>query len=505
MALLSYTASSLGNPVASFSWLGFDPLKSVKKSMLQWDLKSNSDLQSCKKTKIEKFTSIEQTQMRLTALCREDLQNQTSMFSRFMTSKSGSNFIQQQKALQEIRYRTFKNNSLVKNNNEQTSMNLQKLWDTFQNKTSLDYPNLTEKQLFDLWTGTLSYHFIRVLKDNVHIQKNHQKKILFCFPPKSGSSSWHLVGDSILNNRSTKYEKTLFNSVILYDSINMPRIRQMIPKCNSFNISVTSQCNPFRKLGRVYPRKKFRQIFLDDAEFSENFVKTDDIILEDKQATQILKYLNNLLNSEDVLRVIHTRHPFVRLYSAWTDKFFLYREMSKIDKSKYSADTIKYHDVGTFRGYKKIWQLASKYDKRHPTTTNLTQGAQVSFSAFVKFLLKDGGFSNNFNKHWMPMSLLCGANQIKYNFFSQLETIDSDFKYFKYLADFGYLDDFPKARFSSVTDKDRDTNNNNNDRYLDKYVKIYKESISLEERVQLYDVYKQDFEMFGYEYEPFLR
>ena len=440
------------------------------------------------------FQSTNRKPMRLQALWNEELQESSSLS--FLN-------IQKQKVLQKKRKRLFYEKSLTAKENRAINLDLQDSLDTFQTRNPLNTSNLSKNQIFDLWSETLPFHFIRIIKDNVHIRTTDQKKILFCLPPKTGSTSWHVVGDSIVNSRTVEYEKTLFNSEIEHDRIMMPRISQVIPKCRNLVLTgndsnSVNNCNPFDDIEKPYKKKHFVQIFKDDKKFSRNFdfVATDPLNLKYQKAKRIIKYLEDLLDSKETLRIIHTRHPFIRLYSAWTDKFFLYRDLTKQGKQKYSRKTKEYHDSGTAKVYGKFWKLAQKYDRKNKKP--LPAGAQASFSAFIKFLLNDKGFTTNFDKHWMPISLLCGVDQIKYNFFTKLETIDSDFEYFKYKNDLGYLPEFPKSRFSSFTDKD------NEGRYFDKYVTIYKESTSLKDRLKLYEIFKQDFEMFGYDYEPFL-
>ena len=183
--------------------------------------------------------------------------------------------------------------------------------------------------------------------------------------------------------------------------------------------------------------------------------------------------INDILTARDITRIMHVRHPFLRLHSAWTDKF----------SKNFNFD----HDIRItkmFRHYDYvIWTFED--NDRYPRDPD----ARVSFYAFLKYISKGMGFvrntRNGFNGHWARYTEICWPCVVDYTYITRLETIDDDSRYLFDKAGFGEkIGYFPPAY--------------NNSDSIDKVEKIFKSfPTSLVDK--LYDLYYWDFKLFGYD------
>lgn len=159
------------------------------------------------------------------------------------------------------------------------------------------------------------------------------------------------------------------------------------------------------------------------------------------------------------------RHPFERLVSAYRDKFELAKKYAYI-YSHYAS---------------KILSLASPLEvkkTRRPT-----------FSEFVDYLLRLP--VHQFNDHWVPYWLHCHVCEMEYDIIGKMETIAEDMDFISEKSGLAAANiSLPWANKKSSGDKVS----------LD-----YFHRLSLAQVKGLYVIYKPDFEMFGYQVEPYFQ
>ena len=163
------------------------------------------------------------------------------------------------------------------------------------------------------------------------------------------------------------------------------------------------------------------------------------------------------------LKFYFVRHPFEKLVSCYRDKF----------------------EIGLKSDY--IFQnfnpriIQNRYER--PT-----------FQQFVQYLIRTP--SEKYNDHWLPYWMHCQLCTQKYDVIGHMDTITEDVEYiFKetgldhYLTDNHF--DFPWR------------NNKHKTTDLEELVKKYFSTITKDEKLKLYDIYRPDFLMFGYDAEKY--
>ncbi|XP_077980199.1 carbohydrate sulfotransferase 11-like [Glandiceps talaboti] len=188
----------------------------------------------------------------------------------------------------------------------------------------------------------------------------------------------------------------------------------------------------------------------------------------------LLKRLNETEKNkrlENYLKFIFVRHPFKRLLSAFRDKF------ESADRLK--ENFVKIHGTKIIRRYR-----AGGHNMPEEEVNNLRQ--YVQFKEFVQYVIDTAGTSE-VDGHWKPINQLCSVCSINIDVIGKFENLEEDTLYVLKRA--GVDDDtvsFPKfdtrATNSSTTD----------------LLRRYYSSISKDNILNLYDVYKRDFILFGY-------
>jgi len=159
------------------------------------------------------------------------------------------------------------------------------------------------------------------------------------------------------------------------------------------------------------------------------------------------------------------RHPFERLVSAYRDKFELAKKYAYI----YSHYANKILSLSSPLEVKKM---------RRPT-----------FSEFVNYLLREP--VHKFNDHWVPYWLHCHVCELEYDIIGKMETIGEDMEF---IAEESGL---AAANISLPWANKRGSGHQIS---LD-----YFQGLSLTQVKRLYEIYKPDFEMFGYTAEPYFQ
>ena len=174
-----------------------------------------------------------------------------------------------------------------------------------------------------------------------------------------------------------------------------------------------------------------------------------------------------LIPKQDRQNILHdystfmfVRHPFDRLVSAYVNKFKM-------------ADVV-YH--------KKYGCQIIKLFRANSTKGDLQKCNDVTFQEFVKYVIHLYRTDGSFDPHWRPFHELCDPCHVPYDFIGKMETMSMDKSFVMRNFFKTTVLDLPK-----VNPKDDD--------------KPYMAEISPEDKDILYDIYKQDFLLFGYDKE----
>ncbi|XP_072181002.1 carbohydrate sulfotransferase 11-like [Diadema setosum] len=169
------------------------------------------------------------------------------------------------------------------------------------------------------------------------------------------------------------------------------------------------------------------------------------------------------------------RNPFIRLLSAYKDKFeslWQYRDNPNgIYFRRFAAD------------------IMHKY-RPNATEEELRSGENVTWPEFVLYVshLRE----SDFNEHWTPMYRLCAPCQIRYDFVGRIENIGNDYRYLqKKLLNFTHA----PTRFPGQYDRPTNSSEYTYDAYGE---------VTLQQLRQLWDIYKWDFWLFGYKKPDFI-
>uniref|UniRef100_A0A3Q3X931 Carbohydrate sulfotransferase n=1 Tax=Mola mola TaxID=94237 RepID=A0A3Q3X931_MOLML len=183
--------------------------------------------------------------------------------------------------------------------------------------------------------------------------------------------------------------------------------------------------------------------------------------------TSKLTYLSDLPKLKHYTKFLFVRNPFVRLISAFRDKF-------------QSRNELYYNRIG-----RDILRLYGKH-QNPPLTVDeaFASGILPSFHNFIQYLLDPETRKNSpFDYHWRQMYHLCHPCRIQYDFIGHQENLQEEAE--QLLRILRLEDDikFPPS-YENITTVD--------------FVLDWFQTLTLEERRNLYKLYKLDFKLFGY-------
>ncbi|XP_001338178.3 carbohydrate sulfotransferase 12-like [Danio rerio] len=167
-------------------------------------------------------------------------------------------------------------------------------------------------------------------------------------------------------------------------------------------------------------------------------------------------------------KFLFVRDPFVRLISAYRDKF---------------AEPNEYYY------YKFGFMILQRYANISQPPTLAPEafraGIRPSFSHFIKFLLDPQTEKEKpFDEHWKQIHRLCHPCQIDYDFIGKLETLDEDTEHLLKILGLDKHIHFPPG-YENRTAVD--------------WEQEWFANISLADRRELYSLYETDFKLFGYD------
>ncbi|XDV14683.1 hypothetical protein PO909_014896 [Leuciscus waleckii] len=154
-------------------------------------------------------------------------------------------------------------------------------------------------------------------------------------------------------------------------------------------------------------------------------------------------------------KFLFVRDPFVRLISAFRDKF-----------ASTNEDFYRYYGS-------PMLQRA------------FAAGIRLSFIHFIQYLLDPQTEKKNpFNEHWQQMYRLCHPCQIDYDFIGKLETLDEDTEHLLRILGLDKYIHFPPG-YENRTAED--------------WERDWFANISVADKRKLYNLYETDFRLFGYD------
>ncbi|XP_072181484.1 carbohydrate sulfotransferase 11-like [Diadema setosum] len=162
------------------------------------------------------------------------------------------------------------------------------------------------------------------------------------------------------------------------------------------------------------------------------------------------------------------REPFARVLSAYLNKL--------------SPNT-------TFSRAKHWQREIGEEITRHfyeESTIGLSGGYNVTFADFVRFLSAKEPMRKQQNRHWNELHEMCAPCDIDYDVIGKFETMSTDAEYILRLFNLVDLVDFPSANGSSPTGSSSK-------------VEQFYSRLSAEDIKALYERYRLDFELFGYD------
>ncbi|XP_018012037.1 carbohydrate sulfotransferase 8 [Hyalella azteca] len=225
--------------------------------------------------------------------------------------------------------------------------------------------------------------------------------------------------------------------------------REQLVVCFSAKVGTTSWCHYLLK--HAFPNASY---------FNTSNAQLHLIAL--RQLVSQPQRLDILQQLGSYTKVVNVRHPFARLVSAYRDKI----EPCSTDPKCYANR------------------------KRPPLPTML------DFKDFVQFLIDkikvpvvaDRSSFNSYDVHWRPYFLNCGVCDLSYKYIIKMETWNEDLRYL-----------LPKFNIAAGDDVHGNALNSTNASY--RYFKTLPRPLIL----QLYEIYKIDFEMFDYSLDEYLQ
>ncbi|XP_038060769.1 carbohydrate sulfotransferase 11-like [Patiria miniata] len=206
--------------------------------------------------------------------------------------------------------------------------------------------------------------------------------------------------------------------------------------------------------------------------------QTEDIPLREAHMDTGLKRLIQLSPAErnrtlqTYTKFMYARQPFLRLLSAYLDKF---EGKAASRQGQYLRDIAK----GIMRRYRK-----------NATTRDLQTGENITWYEWMTYLTNQTERAD-FDPHWLEIHKLCSPCQINYDYMGKLETVDDDARYMLTSLEVQDKVNFP-------TGDEHQTNSS-------QAYSTYFGRVTMASLQRLWEVYKLDFELFGYDNpSPFL-
>lgn len=206
--------------------------------------------------------------------------------------------------------------------------------------------------------------------------------------------------------------------------------------------------------------------------------ETDGISSDEAHFKNGMKRLSGMSKEEQQFRLdtytkfAFARHPFVRILSAYRNK---YADINVYRKDKY------------FHIFSK--RILKKY-RTNATPEELRTGENITWHEWVQYLT-DPKERSGFDDHWQEIYQMCSPCKIRYDYIGKLESVADDAKYMLTTLE---LDD--KVSYPARANSHPTNSSQTYDRFFG--------DLTVDSLRKLWNVYSLDFELFGYPKPDFL-
>ncbi|XP_077968390.1 carbohydrate sulfotransferase 10-like isoform X2 [Styela clava] len=289
---------------------------------------------------------------------------------------------------------------------------------------------------------------------------------------KSGELNWLAAGrfqERLKHKRNVcktaKYQKTLKSN--LFYLLDIPRRYIM---CAPFKSGSSSWHHTFWAMRRKRANLSMDSTYFTHLDWQGNQGRSFHISVEDG-----IKLITSVPGDDDFnreppprssFRLILTRHPFARFISGWNQKFHV---------------TIDYWKT-LYRGFHGL-----KSYKKLPTGENHV----MAFEDFANYAANNSKVIRSVDGHFMPISSICKPCELDYTYILKAESIGKDELWLKKRLG---MEDI--AIFRVGVGPGRSTTKNNPVTNIKYYMSKLQPNIVK----RLYEVYKEDFDTFGYSF-----
>ncbi|XP_074645789.1 carbohydrate sulfotransferase 11-like [Tubulanus polymorphus] len=172
---------------------------------------------------------------------------------------------------------------------------------------------------------------------------------------------------------------------------------------------------------------------------------------------------------KNYFKFVVVRDPLERLLSAYRNKFHN-------ENNTYFPHTYGRQIIGLYR--------------KNPSSQDMHTGADVSFAEFVQFVVDPlTGDEQKSNAHWKTYYDLCLPCVVKYNLIAKYETLAADARHILKLLNVADQIKFPKRSLNYQYTQ------------TSELVEEAYRNVSMWQLKALWDTFRLDFEMFGYEFQ----
>jgi len=204
--------------------------------------------------------------------------------------------------------------------------------------------------------------------------------------------------------------------------------------------------------------------------------------------------LKKLEGKNTTKKLLLVRHPFDRLLSAFRDKLERCSTNKKCTVANWYYDKYGKKIVSKYRE-KAIQKFSSSYFSKSnnsgspiPPSEPFTRTADLpSWWEFVQYV-KDTPPGNH-DEHWKPVSLYCTPCAYSFNYILHFENIQQEEKHL--------LSEIDQSNSTKQEWKNRNRADITNEQLIEKYFS----QLDNDDILDLYEIYKQDFQLFGYQFQ----
>lgn len=215
--------------------------------------------------------------------------------------------------------------------------------------------------------------------------------------------------------------------------------------------------------------------------------------------------LNQVMTSPKKTALIIVRHPFEKIVAAFRDKLERTHGNNSFYQRKYGVKIVtKYRGVAKRRFGREIFDSQHNFGAPLPVIPKELRlekdlGMLPIFWEFVQYLLSTS--PAYYDEHWRPTHrhcCLCTQGTVEYNYVIKLEHLKDEERAFLDLK--GWRDLVKSNSWDEDHGKDFRNANYRHNLTSAQVTELYFKNISDADVQRLYNIYKADFQLFGYQF-----